>query len=536
MWCGCCEPPVWRALGGAAAAHRRAVELSRQRAAAEEERQASLLAVEQAMAAAAEACESHTDKVARAVQAVEQAHLNSCADIHLKHFIPQSAVQGHKEALHSLIEAQTRAIKVSLQGKLKEGVSLDDAIGPIMRACEQFRSPNSEHCARAASYPTNTQVTPQRRDLPAVNEAGESVWVYDIPLEESLQRELYYRPAFAQHFCDWPGPSEDGVYRSTKDGSVARTHPALGDPNWNGPPRLGFAHYYDDVEVVNPLGAARVKHKLALHYVQLLNAPPHIRSSLSQIFLVSVALKSSQDAAGIAAVVTGAADDPYHGTSLGASLRRFHDGIQFEVPNPTGPGTIKQTFKGWLILVAGDTLAAAELIGFKKGWSRHVKSLCWQCDAAAGERLKCTNSFLEGCPCQYTKRTPAVYRAQRNHTKQLPISKQRGRTKQAKARCTHQQGSCVCTQAEYMQSVGITSFAHAYGRVPHFGANAVHYVPRDLMHVELEGMYALDPGPWTPWTLDPQVHVSTSLHNIHRQLEGAPSRLPLCTQSQGLAA
>ena len=76
---------------------------------------------------------------------------------------------------------------------------------------------------------------------------------------------------------------------------------------------------------------------------------------------------------------------------------------------------------------------------------------------------------------------------------------------QARGRCTHQQGSCVCTQAEYMQSVGITTFAHAYQRVPHFGANAVHYVPRDLMHVELEGIHALDPGPWTldPWTPGP---------------------------------
>jgi hypothetical protein len=489
MWCSCCEPCKWCGNGGSLSNHRDAVE----RAAAASEAAAAQTAAMQAMV---EACgqaqvasEALEDKIARMVEGVEQSHLNSCADMHLRHFLPQNAVARHKEALTSILVAQTAAIKASLEGKLREGCDIDEVIGPIMAATDKFRSSACEHRARAASYPANTQVTPQLRKLKAADGSGE-VWLYDIPLETSLQRELYYNPQFAKYFCDWPGPSPDGIYRSTQDGSVAREHPALGQADWAGPPRLAFAHYYDDVEVVNPIGAARVKHKLALHYVQLLNSPPHIRSSLSQIFLVSVALKSSQDAAGMAAVIDGAADEPYNGTSLGASLRRFHDGIIFEVPKPDGPGMVQMAYKGWLILGAADTLAAAELIGFKKGWGKHVKSLCWQCDAAAGTGLSCTNSFLGGHrSCHYVKRTPAVYRQQRNHTIQLPIAKKRGeRSVAARKACSHQAGSCVCTQGEYMQTVGVTTFNHAYRRVPYAGARAVHYMPRDLMHVELEGM------------------------------------------------
>lgn len=50
--------------------------------------------------------------------------------------------------------------------------------------------------------------------------------------------------------------------------------------------------------------------------------------------------------------------------------------------------------------------------------------------------------------------------------------------------CPHGNG-CQCSQQEYLKSLGINTFEHAYGRVPHF--QPVHCVPRDLMHVELEG-------------------------------------------------
>jgi hypothetical protein len=135
------------------------------------------------------------------------------------------------------------------------------------------------------------------------------------------------------------------------------SHPSSGD--------------YDDVEVVNPIGAARTKHKLALHYVQVLNPPPHIRSDLDVIFLVTVVLKTSQDAADISTVVQGNRTEAPDGSSLGASLRRFHatDGILFKKP---GGGHV--AMRGWLLLVAADALAAAELIGFKKSFSPNVKS------------------------------------------------------------------------------------------------------------------------------------------------------------------
>ena len=290
----------------------------------------------------------------------------------------------------------------------------------------------------------------------------EELFVYDIPLEQSLQRELLYNREFATYMTDWHErpPSADGTYSSTQDGTVAREHPELGNTTYDGPSRLAFGHYYDDVEVVNPIGAARTKHKLGLHYVQLLNPPPHIRSELDVIFLVSVVLKTTQDTVGISDVVQGPRGEARDGSSLGASLRRFDEatGITFRMPDRT-----ETAFRGWLLLVAADALAAAELIGFKKSFGPKVKSPCWQCDTRGGANLRVPCSFHGQGPCPFTLRSSQGYRDDRRAAKAMSAKE----------------------RVEFMKSAGIVSYLHAFTRVPYF--DVIGMVPRDLMHVELEG-------------------------------------------------
>lgn len=69
--------------------------------------------------------------------------------------------------------------------------------------------------------------------------------------------------------------------------------------------RLGFAAYVDDVEICNPIGCARTKHKVTLHYASILNLPPHVRSSMDHIYLVAVALAKDQQSVGARVVVQG---------------------------------------------------------------------------------------------------------------------------------------------------------------------------------------------------------------------------------------
>lgn len=87
----------------------------------------------------------------------------------------------------------------------------------------------------------------------------------------------------------------EGILASVEDGAASAQHPVLGKADYAGLDRLAFAYYIDDVEVCNPIWAARGRHKIMLQYVQLLNLPNHCRSHLGNIFLVGVKLRKSLD-------------------------------------------------------------------------------------------------------------------------------------------------------------------------------------------------------------------------------------------------
>ena len=78
------------------------------------------------------------------------------------------------------------------------------------------------------------QVTPFKRFLGQATETTEvgvekrkvtttrDVYMYDIPLEQSLQRELHYNPDFARHFRDFGDiPRQEGMYTGAQDHSAA---------------------------------------------------------------------------------------------------------------------------------------------------------------------------------------------------------------------------------------------------------------------------------------------------------------------------
>lgn len=410
-------------------------------------------------------------KTERDIDDIAEEFLDECTELRYEQYISPANVQRVKGSFNRITSRQTAAVKRVLEQHVSRDVNLDELIDPIMKATQRYSTEKRE--ARGRLERQSFNITPIKRSLGThpieydvgggvMEERDEELFTYDIPIEQSLQREMLYNATFAEHMQDWGArpANPDGSYTSMQDGSASENHPMLGNTSYVGPSRLAFAHYYDDVEVVNPLGAARTKHKLALHYVQLLNPPPHIRSDLDVIFLVSVALKKSQDAVGISRVVQGAKTEARDGSSLGASLRRFDEehGIAFERRDGT-----QQAFRGWLLLVSADTLAAAELIGFKKSYAPRVKSICWQCDVPGGQGSRHPCSFHGHGSRPFTLRTSADYRRQRREAK----------TKAAKARIS------------YQDSIGVNSYQHAYTRIPYF--DVISYVPRDLMHVELEG-------------------------------------------------
>lgn len=210
---------------------------------------------------------------------------------------------------------------------------------------------------------------------------------YYVPLQQVIQRQLLLDPSFSKELKDWGElrRGEDGALEDIQDGEVTRLHPVLGRPRADGAPiRLAFGTYADDVEVVNPIGSARVKHKLTLHYATILNLPSHVRMRLDKIFLMSVVLTKDQSAVGVHKVLQGAShsDAAAHSQMTFAETMRMFardEGITFTVPKWESSGFYAQAYQAFLVLVSADTLAAAELIGFKRGFNPSVFKPCWQC-------------------------------------------------------------------------------------------------------------------------------------------------------------
>ena len=69
-----------------------------------------------------------------------------------------------------------------------------------------------------------------------IDENGLEVHMYDVPLEETIQREITWNPEFAAHMRDWGDrpPAPDGSFTSTQDGIAARNHPELGNLTYSG--------------------------------------------------------------------------------------------------------------------------------------------------------------------------------------------------------------------------------------------------------------------------------------------------------------
>ena len=223
-------------------------------------------------------------------------------------------------------------------------------------------------------------------------------------------------------------------------------HPELGKQDYCGPSRTGWAWYGDALEICEAIGVARGKHKVDLYYAACLNQPGYMRNEMDYIFLVGVVLHTDQAHTDVGARRVVDPLDGLSGTSFAASMRRLHrpEGVKFYVPAAAGgPCFEPRYFRGWLLIISADALAAAEFLGTKGSFGPKVKCFCWMCDAGSLKGYKQVGSFLPGNPGEHTERTQAVYNSQVSHAKSL-----------------------TSTQSSYMIECGISHFHPTLEDIP----------------------------------------------------------------------
>ena len=159
-------------------------------------------------------------------------------------------------------------------------------------------------------------------------------------------------------------------------------------------------------------------------------------------------------------MVSGPPGEPNYpeGSSIGASLRALHTGI--ELQEPDGKGDFDEVLvRGWLTVVSADFPAAAILTGTMVGTS--ANRFCRCC---------CVDRREEGfdCPCSFL-----------NPDDSTPEP----RTLEGRAADMEHCGDCESEMA----NAGWKSWSHAFARCGPF-FDYLKQCPYDLMHVEPEGL------------------------------------------------
>ena len=311
---------------------------------------------------------------------------------------------------------------------------------------------------------------PDKNGKPTGPRRGDVAW--DMPMKEELESWLQQDPSLLaqlrQASDEWarskPAPgSTKRVYVDVSDGDIVRNHPGLGAEadRSDGSIRLAFILYYDDLEVVNPLGAFHGTHKLGMFYWACANVEQSTRMAFHNLHLMTVALVSDIDYYGIAQIVSGFPGD----SSFGSAMTELDAGMVLNVTGAAQPDMV--LFRGWCTLVSADFPAAALCAGFKKSVS--ANSFCRECNVnQSDEEYPCPNSFMqenEHLEQEHLLRELADHLEQAAHFMSLRTKKERD---------------------EYLQEIGVNTFTeHAFGRVPYFDVCTM--IPYDFMHVELEG-------------------------------------------------
>lgn len=413
-------------------------------------------------------------------------------------FQTDAQVQRAKDLVSKVIRALKPSITQAIAPYIDDEVQVEDLIDPILDVVDKIKTPKLEalkrrmyeqmrQLPRLQVYPRKlcnrkglTSAATSRAALRKGRDDEAIVW--ETKIEEVLEREFAYDPELVadvmQADLEWTKKSRsrsgamdpDRLICDVSDGQIWAEHPFLGDPYYDGPTRMAFSGYCDDVDIPNPVGPSAGDHKLFLSYIILLNRSPGDRLRLASVNLASVCLASDTKLVGPDILISGPLNEGYESTSIGANFRRLDRGVTLRTPPECGLTELR--VRGWLIAWAADGMAAGAVCGTNSSFSK-AKNICNLCEDARQDDKKINHKpcgFLccscprgadvhrMGCLCHFRLRTP---------------------TRDA----TRKREGC---SAQQLQNLGITTEMHGFVRIPHMHVAQVG--PKDVMHVFLEGV------------------------------------------------
>lgn len=179
---------------------------------------------------------------------------------------------------------------------------------------------------------------------------------YIIPFLPTLKHLLEQPDVFS--FLTSNSYRNDDSMGDFKDGTYCKNHDIFKEQS------IQILGYYDDIELVNPIGVFTKKHKLSVFQWVLLNIPPKFRSKLSSLQLVAVAKTYDCKEFGLSKLLFDFMNGINHIHNNGITIYCANQELHL---------------KGGLVAFAGDTLASNLIGGFKEGVGFSLK-VCRTCE------------------------------------------------------------------------------------------------------------------------------------------------------------
>ena len=207
-----------------------------------------------------------------------------------------------------------------------------------------------------------------------------------IPIKESL-RIFLEDPTYLKQKNEDPFYHEPGVVKDVKDSENFRSNKFFQD----NPTAVPIIIFQDELEVCNPLGAGKSRHKIQCTYYTTLDVVPALRTKVKSVQLVSLVLSKHWKTYGNEACNRPLVDD----------LKDLEvNGI--EVNNPS-----KKVVKAGLALIVGDNLGQHQLGEFSASFSSGF--ICRVCNATYEDVCKNHHIYSE---CVEGYKTELLTRAQ----------------------------------------------------------------------------------------------------------------------------
>ena len=135
-----------------------------------------------------------------------------------------------------------------------------------------------------------------------------------IPIIDTIQ-QLLLNPSTKKSMLTKPEPLKEGLYYDVMDGSFFRNNEFIQSKEYC----LLILLFQDAVELCNPLGSRRTKHKTVMFYYTFANFHPRVRSKLSYMKLLACITDKLIKSHGFDCVISELAEE----------IDKLHNGVQF---------------------------------------------------------------------------------------------------------------------------------------------------------------------------------------------------------------